>query len=128
HHFLGAFGMARNPRIQLPFTEQLYSRLESYQKHNQFSTLTDATKDLIEFALAIKERMNDSSSKSTREILEEVLAVQYLQEKLSKQMYMAAFDPTIRVQRETADIVNEKFNKFSEEAKEKSNKFISGKE
>ncbi|WP_340642484.1 hypothetical protein [Photobacterium damselae] len=120
--------MARNPRIQLPFSEQLYSRLESYQKNNQFSTLTDATKDLIEFALSIKERMNDSSTRSTREILEEILATQYTQEKLTKQMYMAAFDPNIRVPSDIAAMVNVKFDKFGEESKEKSHKFIIGKE
>ncbi|HIF9334043.1 TPA: hypothetical protein ACX6RM_002303 [Photobacterium damselae] len=120
--------MARNPRIQLPFSDQLYSRLENYQKNNQFSTLTDATKDLIEFALSIKERMNDSSTRSTREILEEILATQYTQEKLTKQMYMAAFDPNIRVPSDIAAMVNVKFDKFGEESKEKSHKFIIGKE
>ncbi|EEZ39248.1 hypothetical protein VDA_000264 [Photobacterium damselae subsp. damselae CIP 102761] len=41
---------------------------------------------------------------------------------------MAAFDPSIRVPSDIAAMVNAKFDKFSEESKEKSHKFILGEE
>ncbi|HIF9205222.1 TPA: hypothetical protein ACX6S1_002345 [Photobacterium damselae] len=118
--------MARNPRVQLSLTEKQHSRIETYQRKNEFSSLTDAAKDLIEFALTIKERAADSSLKTTREIMEEILATQYQQEKLTKQMYMATFNPDLRVAKENVAIVNAKFHQFDEESRERSSVFIRG--
>ncbi|GEK15899.1 hypothetical protein [Aliivibrio fischeri] len=85
--------MARNPVIQVSSSPQLYSRIETYQNKMGASSLADACRDLLEFALLIKEQAeSNNEARTNRELMEQILLKQYSNEQLIKKVYMNTWD------------------------------------
>ena len=118
--------MASNPVLRFVANQELKLRVDKYQVSEGLANQSEALRSLVEFALLIKERTKENQDKTTREILEEILANQYQLEKMNKQMYLATYNPDLRVSKETGDVVNKKFASIDEWAKEKAQLFITG--
>lgn len=86
--------MARTPRLQIPITDSLYKELENYKLENNEQSIPMAAKNLIEFALLIKNRSKESAGRTTRELLEEILLKEYQNEKTINQLYLFHLDPS----------------------------------
>ena len=85
--------MARNPVIQISSSPSLYSQVEAYQNKIGASSLADAGRELLEFALLIKERAGqDDDSRTNRELMEQILLKQYSNEQLMKKTYAFVWD------------------------------------
>ena len=85
--------MARNPVIQISSSPSLYNQVEAYQNKIGASSLADAGRELLEFALLIKERTSeDDDSRTNRELMEQILLKQYSNEQLIKKVYMNTWD------------------------------------
>jgi hypothetical protein len=120
--------MKKNNKVQVLCSSQLYDRLDAERERTQASSLADVGRDLWEFALAIKERLGESKTKSNREILEEVLLSQYQLESLIKQMYVAGYNPTLQVESVILEKAKSNFKNIEKNAKEKTMQFIENKE
>jgi hypothetical protein len=84
--------MARNPILQIPCSISLHEKVENYKNQNSHTSTAEAGRELIEFALAIKERTQNDDSRTTRELLEEILAKEYQNETTLNRVYMHVFD------------------------------------
>lgn len=84
--------MARSPIIQITLTPTLLKKIEAYREKISAPFLADAGRDLIEFALLIKEKSEDDDSRTNRELMEEILLKQYRNEQLNKQVFMHSWD------------------------------------
>ena len=120
--------MARNPRIQLPFSESFYKRIENYKRENEFDSITDAARDLIEFALAIKERTANDDSRTTRELMEEMLAKEYQNEATLNQLYLYIYDKDKQFEQGFVDITIAKLKGLKEKSFIKLQKFLNREE
>ncbi|GEK15887.1 hypothetical protein [Aliivibrio fischeri] len=85
--------MARNPIIHIPTPLSLNKRLEDYKKKTGASTMAEVGRELLEFALLIKERAGqDDDSRTNRELMEQILLNQYCNEQLMKKTYAFVWD------------------------------------
>ena len=85
--------MARNPIIHIPTPLSLNKRLEDYKNKIGASTMAEVGRELLEFALLIKERAGqDDDSRTNRELMEQILLKQYSNEQLIKKVYMNTWD------------------------------------
>ncbi|MGR6831115.1 hypothetical protein [Aliivibrio wodanis] len=85
--------MARNPIIHIPTPLSLNKRLEDYKNKTGASTMAEVGRELLEFALLIKERAGqDDDSRTNRELMEQILLKQYSNEQLIKKVYMNTWD------------------------------------
>ncbi|KJF97442.1 hypothetical protein [Photobacterium leiognathi] len=120
--------MARNPRIQVPFSDALYQRIENYKIANGVATITDAARELIEFALVIKERTLNDDSRTTRELLEELLAKEYQNETTINQIYLHTVDLNKKIEYSQIVFTKEKLKSFKQKAMEKRDRFLNREE
>jgi hypothetical protein len=85
--------MARNPIIHIPTPLSLNKRLEDYKNKTGASTMAEVGRELLEFALLIKERAGqDDDSRTNRELMEQILLNQYSNEQLMKKTYAFVWD------------------------------------
>ena len=85
--------MARNPIIHIPTPLSLNKRLEDYKNKIGASTMAEVGRELLEFALLIKERAGqDDDSRTNRELMEQILLKQYSNEQLMKKTYAFVWD------------------------------------
>ena len=85
--------MARNPIIHIPTPLSLNKRLEDYKNKIGASTMAEVGRELLEFALLIKERAGqDDDSRTNRELMAQILLKQYSNEQLIKKVYMNTWD------------------------------------
>ena len=118
----------RNPRIQIPCTTSFYKRVEQYQADNNLSSIAEAGRELIEFALIIKERADKNTGRSNRELLEEMLAKEYQNESTLNQIYMQVSDIDKKFDLTTIERFKENLKGFKERSLAKFDNFMSKKE
>lgn len=83
--------MAKTNTLQVPCDPLLYERVEKYKKGNRsIGSMAQAGRELIEFALMIKEG-SDDNSRTNRELLEAILLKQYTNEELIKKTYLTCY-------------------------------------
>lgn len=83
--------MARNPIIQVTCPPSLYQRLETYKNKTPHASMSDVGRELLEFALLIKERTDDSEARTNRELMEEILLKLCVNEEMLKNNYAHVF-------------------------------------
>lgn len=120
--------MASNPVLRFVGTEALEARIEKYQASGSFKNKSEALRDLVEFALSIKERVTDNDSRTTREMLEELLVKEYQNEKTINQLYLFLLEPERQFTPEKVNIVRENLKSHKQNAIERVEKYLLRKE
>ncbi len=83
--------MARSPIVHVPVSVSLYKRLENYKNKTESSTMAEVGRELLEFALLIKERADESDARTNRELMEEILLKLCVNEEMLKNNYAHVF-------------------------------------
>lgn len=84
--------MSKKTPLQIPCDTILFGRIKKYKEaNNSISSMAHAGRELIEFALMIKERTDDDDSRSNRELMEEILRKQFTNEELIKKSYATVY-------------------------------------
>ncbi|MBE8574123.1 hypothetical protein [Vibrio sp. OPT18] len=79
--------MARNPVVHIPISKSVHQRMENYKNKIEASTMAEVGRELLEFALLIKERSEEADSRTNRELMEEILLKLCVNEELAKNNY-----------------------------------------
>lgn len=120
--------MASNPVLRFVGTDALEKRIEKYQASGPFKNKSEALRDLVEFALNIKERVADNDSRTTREMLEELLVKEYQNEKTINQLYLFLLEPNKQFSSEHINKVKENLKSHKENAISRVEKYLDRKE
>lgn len=99
--------MARNPIIQVTCPPSLYTRLENYRNKTPHASMSDIGRELLDFALLIKERSEEADSRTNRELMEQMLLKQYENEQLIKKIYSFAWEDGKQFTSMMAEIMRE---------------------
>lgn len=108
--------------------DNLYKRLEAEKERTRASSLSDTGRELLDFALTIRERANSDSSRTVKEILEEILMKEYQNETTINQIFLQVLDLENKVSSSKVDIVKSKLKSHKEDAKVRTDKFINNKD
>ncbi|HIF9126657.1 TPA: hypothetical protein ACX6QF_003947 [Photobacterium damselae] len=120
--------MASNPVLRFVGTETLETRIEKYQAAGSFKNKSEALRDLVEFALNIKERVADNDSRTTREMLEELLIKEYQNEKTINQLYLFLLEPNKQFSSEHVNTARDNLKSHKENAIDRVEKYLARKE
>ena len=84
--------MTKKNSLQISCDTILYERIEKYKEgKSSIASMAHAGRELIEFALMIKERTDGDDSRTNRELMEEILLKQYTNEELIKKTYLTCY-------------------------------------
>ena len=83
---------------------------------------------MVEFALNIKERVADNDSRTTREMLEELLVKEYQNEKTINQLYLFLLEPNKKFSSDHVNTVRENLKSHKENAVDRVEKYLDRKE
>ncbi len=120
--------MASKNRIQVMCDDNLYKRLKAEKERTKASSLSDTGRELLDFALTIRERANDDKSRTVKEILEEILMKEYQNETTINQIFLQVLDLDNKVSSSKVDMVKAKLKNHKEEAKIRTDKFMKNKD
>ena len=85
--------MAKKSTLQIPCDTILYDRIEKYKEGKRsIASMAQAGRELIEFALMIKERTDGDDSRTNRELMEEALLQLYKNEEAMKRLHLHSFE------------------------------------
>lgn len=120
--------MAKNNKIQVLCSAPLYERLEKEKERVGADSMSDVGRELWEFALAIKERTANDDSRTTRELLEELLIKEYQNETTLNQIYLNTVEPNNKPEQSKVDFTKEKLKSFKQKAIERVEKYLNREE
>lgn len=108
--------MARKTVIQIPTPPSLYTKIETYKIKTGSISMADSCRELLEFALLIKEKSEDNDSRTNRELMEEILLLQHCNLQLNKQLYMNTWDENKKFSSVIVDVMKRNVARLNEKA------------